>query len=185
MLPVVLFVQSTGEQSLPFVYILSANQVTTTKPNTHLESKGIRLYRHVEMLRDSMSLQKKEMQTARADIGDAVAMTANIDSGFQMLESEMHSLWKKVTDGQAAHDEAAADKPSPIMPVRIFMVTVTQIHTVTYVHSYVPQWWVYIHECLLVWCHWCSCSWRNSEAKSISSLLQSLFPSCIGYVCYS
>lgn len=71
------------------------------------------------MLRDNMSLQKKEMQTARADIGDAVAVTANIDGRFHMLESEMHSVWKQITDDQAARDKAAADKQSPIMPVRI------------------------------------------------------------------
>lgn len=71
------------------------------------------------MLRDNMSLQKKEMQTARADIGDAAAVTANIDGRFHMLESEMHSVWKKITDDQVARDKAAADKPTPTMPVRI------------------------------------------------------------------
>ena len=71
------------------------------------------------MLRDNMSLQKKEMQTARADIGDAVAVTANIDGRFHMLESEMHSVWKKITNDQVARDKAAADKPTPTMPVRI------------------------------------------------------------------
>ena len=84
------------------------------------------------MLRDSMSLQKKELQTTRADISDAVAVTANIDGRFRMLESELRSLWKKITDDQATHDKAAADKPSPIMPVRIFhgpsyTVLVTQL----------------------------------------------------------
>lgn len=69
------------------------------------------------MLRDDMSLQKKEMQSARADIGDAVAVTANIDSRFHMLESQMQSLLKKITEDQAAHDKAAADKSSPVMPV--------------------------------------------------------------------
>ena len=69
------------------------------------------------MLRDDMSVQKKEMQSARADIGDAAAVTANIDSRFHMLESQMQDLLKKVTDDQAAHDKAAADMPAPVMPV--------------------------------------------------------------------
>lgn len=55
----------------------SADQFITTNPNTHEHKNGVWRYRHVEMLRDDMSLQKKEMQSAHADIGDAVAVTAN------------------------------------------------------------------------------------------------------------
>ena len=92
------------------------------------------------MLRDNMSLQKKEMQTARADIGDAVAVTANIDGRFHMLQSEMRSLWKKITDEQVARDKAAADKPIPIMPVSIppgHSCTVTDSQ-----YTSAPQQWI-------------------------------------------
>lgn len=34
-----------------------------------------------------------------------------------MLEGQMQGLMEKVTDDQAAHDKAAADRPSPVMPV--------------------------------------------------------------------
>ena len=91
------------------------------------------------MLRDNMNLQKKEMQTARADIGDAVAVTANIDGRFHMLESEMRGLWKKMTDEQAARDKAAADKPFPVMPVSFYN---HHIHT----HSHLVS-WSYTHKC--------------------------------------
>ena len=94
-----------------------ADQFTATKPNTHERKNGVLRYRHVEMLRDDMSLQKKEAQSARADISDAVAVTANIDGRFLMLESQMQGLLKKVTDDLAAHDKAAADRPSPVIPV--------------------------------------------------------------------
>lgn len=66
------------------------------------------LCRHVEMLRDDMSLLKKEMQTTHADLSGAVSITSNIDSRFHMLESEMHSVWKKMKDDETAKADKAA-----------------------------------------------------------------------------
>ncbi len=69
------------------------------------------LCRHVEMLRDDMSLLKKEMQTSHADITGVVSITTNIDARFHMLESEMHGFWKKMKDDETAKaDKAAAAK---------------------------------------------------------------------------
>lgn len=149
------------------------NKPSTRTPDTHSLKKGLLSCRHVEMLRDDMSLQKKEMQTARADIGNATAVTANIDGRFHMLESEMRSLWKKVTDD---HDKAAADKPSPIMPVRIPPGhPFTVVDSCTLVH-YSDGFLVVHPECLLLWCHCCSRSWRMRESISVSFNV-ALFPS--------
>ena len=74
--------------------------------------------RHVEMLRDDMSLQKKEMQTARADISNTAAITASIEGRCHMLDSELNGLSKKLAEHQAARDKAAASKPAPVMQVR-------------------------------------------------------------------
>lgn len=83
-----------------------------------LSKPGYLAYRHVEMLRDDMSLQKKEMQTARADISNAVAAASSIDGRVQLLEGEMRSLSKKLTGNQAARDKAAAANKLPaVMPV--------------------------------------------------------------------
>lgn len=78
------------------------------------------------MLRDDMGLQKKEMQTARADISNAATVTSNLDGRFQLLDGELRGLSKKLTDHQAARDKAAANKSSSVMPVRSFR---DHIHT--------------------------------------------------------
>jgi len=76
------------------------------------------LCRHVEMLRDDMSLLKKEMQTSHADISGAVSITTNIDGRFHMLESEMHGFWKKMKDDETAKaDKAAAARSQSSSPV--------------------------------------------------------------------
>lgn len=76
------------------------------------------LCRHVEMLRDDMSLLKKEMQTSHADISGAVSITTNIDARFHMLESEMHGFWKKMKDDETAKaDKAAAARAQSSSPV--------------------------------------------------------------------
>ncbi len=73
------------------------------------------------MLRDDMSLLKKEMQTSHADISGAVSITTNIDGRFHMLESEMHGFWKKMKDDETAKadkvDKAAAAKAQSSFPV--------------------------------------------------------------------
>jgi len=76
------------------------------------------LCRHVEMLRDDISLLKKEMQTSHADISGAVSITTNIDGRFHMLESEMHGFWKKMKDDETAKaDKAAAARSQSSSPV--------------------------------------------------------------------
>ena len=70
------------------------------------------------MLRDDMSLLKKEMQTTHADLSSAVSISSNIDGRFHMLESEMHSFWKKVKDDETAKaEEAAATRSQSSSPV--------------------------------------------------------------------
>ncbi|KAL3134087.1 hypothetical protein ABBQ32_008511 [Trebouxia sp. C0010 RCD-2024] len=82
-----------------------------------LEDKELELRLHVEMLRDDMSLQKKEMQTARADISNAAIVTSTLDGRFQVLDGELRGLSKKLTNHQAARDKDAANKPSSVVPV--------------------------------------------------------------------
>ncbi|DBA75369.1 TPA: hypothetical protein ACH3X1_010636 [Trebouxia sp. C0004] len=80
-----------------------------------LEDKELEIRLHVEMLRDDMSLLKKEMQTSHADISSAVSITSNIDGRFHMLESEMHGYWKKMKDDESAKaDKAAAASISSV-----------------------------------------------------------------------
>ena len=73
------------------------------------------------MLRDDISLLKKEMQTSHADISGAVSITTNIDARFHMLESEMHGFWKKMKDDETAKadkaDKAAAARSQSSSPV--------------------------------------------------------------------
>ncbi|KAL0034105.1 hypothetical protein WJX79_009107 [Trebouxia sp. C0005] len=83
-----------------------------------LEDKELEMRLHVEMLRDDMSLLKKEMQTTHADLSSAVSISSNIDGRFHMLESEMHSFWKKVKDDETAKaEEAAATRSQSSSPV--------------------------------------------------------------------
>ena len=81
------------------------------------------------MLRDDMSLLKKEMQTTHADVSGAVSVTSNIDGQFHMLESEMHGFWKKMKDDEAAEAEKAAaatsQSTSPVSLAPLFSITIT------------------------------------------------------------
>ena len=64
----------------------------------YLHSKGVQLYRHVEMLRDDMGILKKELLQARGQVAEATSITGNIDGRFHLLESEMSGVWKKLQE---------------------------------------------------------------------------------------
>ncbi|KAL0045300.1 hypothetical protein WJX82_003127 [Trebouxia sp. C0006] len=92
-----------------------------------LEDKELEMRLHVEMLRDDISLLKKEMQTSHADISGAVSITTNIDGRFHMLEREMHGFWKKMKDDKTAKadkaDKAAAARSQSSSPVAMGKAT--------------------------------------------------------------
>lgn len=81
------------------------------------------------MLRDDMSLLKKEMQTTHADLSSAVSITSNIDGRFHMLESEMHGFWKKMKDDETAKAEKAAaarsQSSSPVSHAPLLSIIIT------------------------------------------------------------
>lgn len=56
------------------------------------------MYRHVEILRDDMSILRKELLEARSRVTEATSITGNIDGRFHMLESEMSGVWKKLQE---------------------------------------------------------------------------------------
>ena len=56
------------------------------------------MYRHVEMLRDDMSILMTEPLEARRQVTEATSITRNIDGRFHMLESEMSGVWKKLQE---------------------------------------------------------------------------------------
>ena len=63
------------------------------------------------MLRDDMGILKKEMQSTRAEVSDAITITGNIDSRFHTLESEMRGFWAKMKDDETARaDDTAANQ---------------------------------------------------------------------------
>lgn len=84
------------------------------------------------MLRDDMSILKKELMEARGQVVEAASITGNIDGRFHLLESEMSGVWKRLegdTRPKSGKGGAAQAKAQVVVPAGSYAVHSVQHDT--------------------------------------------------------